>query len=263
MSINDDLTESDEPVVPDEDLSLEDIEAAYLRALETAEVADAIYSEVAEEDESEPDSEQEDRHDQDSISTEESNGLSLHSPDSDNDSELDTAAEERLTPVQVIEGMLFVGGKPLPAKKMSDVLGGTLSHEQVDEYVEQLNDRYRLQNRPYEIRLVEGGYQMCLLYAYEPVRSRVYGQGPKEVKLSQEVLEILAFVAYQQPVTKADVEETDKKNVKSILRQLLRRQLIHLERGDEDTYHTTPRFLQVFGLTDIADLPQSIDFSFK
>jgi segregation and condensation protein B len=95
----------------------------------------------------------------------------------------------------------------------------------------------------------------------------VYGLGPKDVKLSQDALEVLALVAYQQPVTRVDVEATGKPNAAALLRQLLRRELIRLERGDGSAddvrYFTTSRFLQLFGLASLDDLPRAEDVVFK
>jgi segregation and condensation protein B len=130
-----------------------------------------------------------------------------------------------------------------------------------------LNDLYGQEGRPYEVRLGEGGYRLELRPEFERVRDRVYGYGPKEVKLSQDALEVLALVAYQQPVTREIVEQTGKTNAPALLRQLLQRELISLRRGDggkdDVTYRTTPRFLQLFGLGSLDDLPLPEDLMFK
>jgi segregation and condensation protein B len=108
---------------------------------------------------------------------------------------------------------------------------------------------------------------MELRETFAAVQNRVFGIGPKDVKLSQEALEVLSLIAYQQPVTKEAIDAHVKETGGSILRQLLQRQLVALRRdvgeGNEVTYHTTPRFLQVFGLTDLSELPQSEELSFK
>jgi segregation and condensation protein B len=63
------------------------------------------------------------------------------------------------------------------------------------------------------------------------------------------------------------VEQTGKAHAPAVLRQLLRRELISLQRGeggkDDVTYHTTPRFLQLFGLGSLDDLPLPEDLMFK
>ena len=244
-------------------LSIDDIEAAYQRALETAEVAESLFpipvpdADLDEVHSSDLEISPESRSEDEEPSVDPDFGVAQSEPADRRDE------EEPLSPAQVVEALLFVGGDPLPAKKMGDVLGGRFSHEQVDELVADLNTRYARQTRPYEIRLIEGGYQLSLRPEFESVRRRVYGQGPKEVKLAQDALEVLAFVAYRQPVTKQAVEETERKNVGGILRQLLRRELLTIERGENETYHTTPRFLQLFGLASLDDLPRAADFDFK
>lgn len=180
--------------------------------------------------------------------------------------ECDAAESVRITARQVVEALMFVGGGPVTGKQMAELLGGE-SHEYVDELVESLNTMYLNQARPYEVRLVEGGYQLALRPEYDRVRNRVFGLGPREVKLSQDALELLALVAYQQPITKAEIDELGKPNASTILRQLLRRELLVLERDDEDAktvaYRTTPRFLEVFGLKSLDDLPQVEDLMFR
>ena len=173
----------------------------------------------------------------------------------------------RTTPRQVVEALLFVGGAVLTSRKLAELLGEGFSTEQVEEIVDELNADYDAEGRPYAIHWGEGGYRFQLRPEFEKVRNRVFGVGPREVKLSQEALEVLALVAYRQPLTSADLEATQRKNAGTILRQLIRRELVELRRSeaapDEPTYHTTPRFLELFGLTSLDDLPFPADFSFK
>lgn len=177
------------------------------------------------------------------------------------------ADDHRLTPEQIIEAALFVGGQPLTAKKLAGVLKGKFNAEFVAATITQMNDRYLAERRPYEIRLGEGGYELKLRYQYESIRHRVFGLGPKEVKLSTEALEVLSLVAYHQPVSAAEIEDTGKAKPTGTLRQLLRRELIALERQEKSRkkvkYVTTDRFLQVFGLGDIDELPMLGDIDFK
>lgn len=275
---------SDDPF--NAELSLEEIEAAYLLALETADAAEALlpadstsfgftHSDTLEPVPADVQPDPSDLQYESSVDTSDNRNESHLNPQAESDGDVHAAPnslidneepEERVAPRQVVEALLFVGGAPLPAKKIIDVLGGTTSHEHIDETIGDLNKIYAGENRPYEIRLVEGGYQMTLKGEYEAVRRKVFGQGPKEVKLNQEGLEALAFVAYQQPIERADLEATGKKNAGGLLRQLLRRQLIELQRDavtGVQTYHTTRRFLELFGLSSIDDLPQAVDFNFK
>ncbi|MCA9075108.1 MAG: SMC-Scp complex subunit ScpB [Planctomycetaceae bacterium] len=250
-------------------LSAEDIEAAYERALQavtTAEKsigfddvdpieevtpADVVPAPTSVEDESTP----------------------VESSAGDNQADQDIIADVteagggRIQPRQVLEAALFVGGDSLTTKRLGMMLGEGISAEEVEELIASLNAQYADEHRPYEIRLSEGGYRLVLLEEFEAVQSRVYGTNPKDVKLSQEALEVLAFVAYRQPVTSDDLEETEKPNAMSLLRQLMRRQLVKLERDESNasavTYHTTPRFLELFGLRSLNDLPFPEDLVLK
>ena len=165
----------------------------------------------------------------------------------------------RVTSRQVIEAALFVGGKPLTAKKLASLVGPDTQTGIVEEEIEGLNGLYSSEARPYEIRLAEGGYRLQLREEYEAVRNRVFGLGPKDVKLSQEQLEVLALVAYRQPISRLQIQKQGRKNAGGMLRQLLRRQLIVIERGNNPqrdiTYRTTKRFLEVFNIREIEDLP--------
>jgi segregation and condensation protein B len=174
-------------------------------------------------------------------------------------------ADVNVTPSQVIEAALFVGGQPLTAGKLYALLRGAITVEQVPELIDELNTLYAAQERPYEIRLGDGGYRLELRPEYDRLRARVFGQGPREVRLSQDLLEVLALVAYRQPITQDEIEALGKASPGNQLRQLLRRELIQLERDPEQPkevrYRTTERFLSVFGLANLSDLPQPDDLA--
>ncbi|MEW4490001.1 SMC-Scp complex subunit ScpB [Thalassoglobus sp. JC818] len=262
--------QDDDPLFPadSDDLSLTEIEEAYLRALETADAADAMFPDSLDNGIAPADT-------NDSVPAEavaestsaaepQPNAVDDPRPDLSETVELDSSTPT--TVAQVIEALLFVSDHPTPAKRIGETLGGSNGPEEVDQEIRSLNARYESEGRPYEIHLVEGGYVMSLRKAFEPVRERVYGQGPKEVKLNQDALEVLAFIAYRQPATRQQIEETGKERAGGFIRQLLRRQLIQLVRGNdssEDAYTTTPRFLDLFGLASTEDLPHAEDFSFK
>ncbi|MFV0442945.1 MAG: SMC-Scp complex subunit ScpB [Planctomycetaceae bacterium] len=238
--------------------SVDEIEAAYMRALEAAESVDApdFIPEVEVED----------------LATEETDLADVYVADEtpssapDDDARADNATSTttideapRVTLRQIVEALLFVGGRPLTSRQLADVLGGSTTAEQVDDLVVDLNTEYSRQQRPYLVRLGEGGYRLDLHSEFDKVRARVFGIGPREVKLTQNALEALALVAYQQPISKAEVEDSGIHGASGLLRQLLRRELIVLQRGSDgepDTYRTTPRFLELFGLRSLADLPR-------
>jgi segregation and condensation protein B len=174
----------------------------------------------------------------------------------------------RVSPRSVIEGALFVGGEvSLTSRKLASLIGNDTDSRLAARLIDQLNEDYTAENRPYEIRLHEGGFRMELREKFANVALKVFGLGPREVRLSPDVLEVLAFVAYNQPVTKEQLEQISQRNVQALLRQLIRLRLVDIERAgkrrSDITYKTADRFLKLFGLQSLDDLPQADVFSFK
>ncbi len=178
----------------------------------------------------------------------------------------------RVSERQVVEAALFVGGMPLTAKKLSSLFHTDHGFGFVECLIDELNQLYEREGRPYSIMLGEGGYRMSLLPEFESVRNKVFGYGPKDVKLTQDALEVLSLVAYKQPITRSQMEVLGKLNSGSILRQLLQRELIRIDRAHSTTdskskndppYVTTPRFLSLFGIGSVRDLPVAEDIEFK
>lgn len=185
------------------------------------------------------------------------------------DGGFDFSGQHRVSPTTVLEAALFVGGDDvsLTARKLASLIGQDSETRLAARLIDELNDRYLSENRPYEIRLREGGFRMELRETYANVAATVFGLGPRDVRLSPEVLEVLAYIAYNQPVVKEDLEGLRQKNVLSHTRRLIRLQLVEVEKTGKKRsdvcYRTAPRFLELFGLSDLAELPQADIFNFK
>jgi segregation and condensation protein B len=163
------------------------------------------------------------------------------------------------TPLQIVEALLFVGGPPLTAGHAADAVRG-LSPEQFRECVDTLNRVYRAQNRPYAVVPERGGYVMRVGRRYAAVREKLYG-GPREARLTQPALDVLSLVAYRQPVGKAEIDSVRGSDSGGVLRQLVRLGLVAVTGSGEGAaketlYATTPRFLEVFRLRSLDDLPE-------
>ncbi|HTI50664.1 MAG TPA: SMC-Scp complex subunit ScpB, partial [Planctomycetaceae bacterium] len=89
----------------------------------------------------------------------------------------DSEEQPNVSPEQVIEAAFFVGGGPLTAKKLSLFLRGSADAAAVERTIDELNNQYVTEGRPYEIRLGDGGYRLELRPEYEKLRQRVYGSG--------------------------------------------------------------------------------------
>jgi segregation and condensation protein B len=165
-------------------------------------------------------------------------------------------------PLRVVEALLFVGGAPLTAVRACEIVRG-LTVEQFTEAVATLNQDYRRQGRPYAIQAQGQGYVLTLRPRFRGVLARLYGT-TREARLSPAVIDVLSLVAYRQPVTKQEVDSLRGVESGALLRQLVRRGLIAVvQRGDaaqrEVAYGTTARFLELFGLANLDDLPRTQD----
>jgi segregation and condensation protein B len=133
----------------------------------------------------------------------------------------------------------------------------------VGELIDGLNAEYERTNRTFRIVPVAGGFQMRTLPLY---RTWIQKAEPmKPVRLTQPALEILAIVAYRQPVTRATVEHLRGVDCSHGLRTLLERRLIRIAGKDNAPgrpilYGTTREFLSLFNLSDLRELPTLEEF---
>ena len=187
------------------------------------------------------------------------------------DSPVITAETENieLSPLSILESMLFVGDKEnrlLTPQRASDFMRN-VTPDEITQLVAVLNERYAAMNCPYEIVREEQGIRLSLKDDFESVRMRFYGR-IKEARLNQSAIDVLSIVAYRQPVTADEVQKIRKQPSSTILSQLVRRDLLCLERntqGKRSTthYRTTDRFLQLFNLESLDDLPTAEELDEK
>jgi len=128
--------------------------------------------------------------------------------------------------------------------------------------VRQLNATYTARNCPYEIAAEGAGYRLRLRDEHARLRDRFYGKS-RQATLSQAAIEVLAIVAYSESLTAQEISARRGTPCGPILSQLVRRQLLSLsrpaQRGAPGRYRTTDRFLELFSLESLDDLPRSPD----
>jgi segregation and condensation protein B len=166
------------------------------------------------------------------------------------------------SPVRILEALLFVGGPPLTAARARGIIRG-LTDDQFGEAVAELSAAYRRQGRPYVVQPRGAGFVLTLRPRYQHVVEKLQG-GLREARLSTAAVDVLALVAYRQPVNKAEIENFRGAESGGLLRQLVRRGLIQIAQRSEAgvkeiTYSTTSRFLELFGLQSLDDLPRTRD----
>ncbi len=175
-------------------------------------------------------------------------------------------AEEacEVTPRSILEALLFVGSptnKPLSSRYVASLMRGVRTAE-IDALVQELNAEYERRNCPYQVLEEAGGYRLSLREEYDRMREKFFGR-TRQAKLSPAAIEVLAAVAYNEPVTAEEVAKLRGAACGPILAQLVRRQLVRLERTQtkprKTVYWTTDRFLALFGLESLGDLPRGED----
>jgi segregation and condensation protein B len=167
-----------------------------------------------------------------------------------------------ISPRSILEAILFVGhpsNEPLTSQRIAGLMRGVRPSE-LDDLVRELNEQYDADRSPYRIKSVGSGYQLALRGEYAPLRDKFYGR-VREARLSQATIDVLAIVAYHQPIGKEEVDKLRGKPSGGVLSQLVRRDLLSIERPAEKRakpkYSTTSRFLNLFGLDSLIDLPRS------
>jgi len=157
----------------------------------------------------------------------------------------------------IIEALLFASGDPVPLEKIAEIIG----HDKKTMKVILSNLQYKYQNtsRGIMLREINGAYQLCTKPELDEYVQQL-GTTRRKQGLTPQAYETLAIVAYNQPVTKAYIEQIRGVNCDGVLTKLLERNLIQ-EVGRDDApgkpklYATTEEFLRIFGFSSLKDLP--------
>lgn len=167
-----------------------------------------------------------------------------------------------INPRTIFEAMLFVGdpdNRPLECDQAASLMRG-VEPADVPGLVDELNESYRQGGCPYRIMSDGAGFRLALTDEFHRLRDRFYGRA-REARLSQAAIDVLAIVAYRQPIASDEVNRLRDKPSHHLLAQLVRRRLLRVERSCEKPrkplYCTTDRFLELFELDSLADLPES------
>ena len=158
----------------------------------------------------------------------------------------------------VVEAVLFASDEPLTAARLGNIVGTSV--KQIRRHIKNLNDKYEANNNAFRIEQIAEGYQMLTLSPYNYWVKKLL-RVRSESKLSPAALETLAIIAYKQPVIRADIEAIRGVVVGEIIRNLMYKGLVKIVGraevlGRPMLYGTTKKFLEVFGLNSLKDLPK-------
>lgn len=160
---------------------------------------------------------------------------------------------------QAVEAVLFVSDDPVPLSRLHDLLPDSRPAE-IQDALRQLKADYESQGRAFMLEEIAGGVQLLTRPQHADIIARLK-RSKAEKKLSGAALEVLAIVAYKQPIKRADLEAIRGVQSGEILRALMERRLVRIA-GREDApgapvqYGTTKEFLEAFGLGALEDLPR-------
>ncbi len=170
---------------------------------------------------------------------------------------------ERTEPVAqplepVIEALLFAADAPVTLARLTEITGA--DDTTIREAIERLNQTYAGTGRAFRISRVAQGYQLYTLPEYADWIRRLYAH-TRVQRLSAAALEVLAIIAYKQPITRPEIEQLRGVDCSAPLLTLLERGLIVTagrahRPGNPFLYRTTREFLRYFGLESLDELPR-------
>jgi len=176
-------------------------------------------------------------------------------------------ASFRVCPESILEAILFVGlpgGEAITSHKVAALMRGVRPQE-IDDLAGELRRRYRANNCPYEVVAKDAGWVMRLRPEFARFGNVVEARS-RTVRLDAEALDVLALVAWNQPVKRDRIVELGCDARPTVWRQLVQRGLLEIVHDEaahdghdtppEPSYRTTRKFLEVFRLESIDDLPE-------
>ena len=162
--------------------------------------------------------------------------------------------------IAAAEAMLFASGEPLPRERLAEVL--EITEKELSDVIDTLARRYNAEDSGLCLVQLENCLQLCTDAAYgDCVRAIL--EVKRNAPLSQAALEVLAVIAYNQPVTKSFVEQIRGVDCSGVISSLLNKGLIE-EKGRLELpgrpllYGTTPDFLRCMGVSAIEELPRPV-----
>lgn len=159
--------------------------------------------------------------------------------------------------IPAFEAVLFSGGEPLSIDRFSQVFD--ITPEKVVEVMEALSKRLDAKDKGVELVRMENTYQLATKKEYAGYIKKMFDI-KRRTPLSPAALEVLAVVAYNQPVTKSFIEQVRGVDCSGVVTTLVEKGLIE-ERGRLELpgkpllYGTTKNFLRCFGISDLTELP--------
>ena len=159
----------------------------------------------------------------------------------------------------VLEGLLFVvGDEGITLDSISEIL--ELDNDKTKELLKKLQSEYESEQRGIRISFLGGAFKLTTKKEHKEYYQKLITNNKSNI-LSQAALETLAIIAYNQPITRAEVDEIRGISSVNMIRKLVAKDLVKVSGksslpGKPNLYRTTNEFLDYFGLATINDLPE-------
>ncbi|MCG3125818.1 MAG: Segregation and condensation protein B [Phycisphaerae bacterium] len=168
------------------------------------------------------------------------------------------ATPDEIGVAQIIESILFASDAALSAAKIAELID-EVTADDVHAQIAVLNLKYQRAGLSFRIQRVAGGFQMMTLPAYQTWLRRLH-HDRANTRLSDAALETLSVIAYRQPVTRADIESIRGVACGEVVNRLRELGLVRMVGraevvGRPMLYGTTRKFLELFGLASLDELP--------
>lgn len=158
-----------------------------------------------------------------------------------------------------VEAALMLADEPLTSRRLAEVAGLPDGHA-ARHAIEDLRELYESDGSAFQIVDVAGGFQLFTRPSYQSWLVRLQRTG-RDLRLTDAAMETLAVIAYKQPVMRAEIEAIRGVNCLELIHLLMEKGLVritgrHDSLGRPQLFGTSKRFLQVFGLNRIDELPE-------
>jgi segregation and condensation protein B len=167
--------------------------------------------------------------------------------------------ERELDIKPLVEALLFASGEPISVTQLHDLIPGS-TPQKIREALSDLKSEYEQTKRSFTLEEIAGGVQLLTRPEYHEWVQRLHSLR-RESRLTPAALEVLSIIAYKQPVRRAEVEAIRGVQCGPILRGLMEKRLIRISGranlpGAPLLYSTTSRFLELFHLKSLQELPR-------
>lgn len=169
--------------------------------------------------------------------------------------------KDRLEIKRIVEALLFSATEPISLKKLREVVSDHLPipNRSLHTLLGEMKEEYQRERRGFQIDEVAGGYLLRTHREYAHYIHRLH-VGRRGERLSQAATEVLAIIAYRQPITRSEIDQLRGVDSSGAIQSLVERGVVEVKGRSEKVgkpplYGTTSKFLHHFGLRKLSELP--------